>query len=382
MGTMQKVYSATDDIMKMAAFKSLLEMGYQPKNAINQVKEGFQNYRRVGKAYDLFSKAPLIGNPFGKFAGDLQRIVTKGITQRPLTTMGFLMAIKLMSLAFSRMSGEDDRRRRIREGRMGFPKIPFPDALGGDIPLAFKLNGDEMNVARFLSPIYLYSSGDGDAFEFMQKLSPQPLETPGDYTKNPNGAGSVIVAKNANDPVLAPLFQMMFNSDFRGAPIYDPKQTQYRKATLTKEERGANALRFVLRAYIPWQVAVNFLGVKITEFPETRYGQLLEQRLNNYGYQFKETEEAIRLLGKQKSKGEITAQQYMDRVVPQLEAQADIVTRAKEEYNKLKGEAGSIPLMDFDPSVSKAKGRQKKLPSGPVMPTIAVPNPVQNIPSP
>jgi hypothetical protein len=166
-------------------------------------------------------------------------------------------------------------------------------------------------------------------------------------------------------------------------------------------------MRFVLRAYIPyyttgedmyaamtgnedyygrqrepWQVAVNFLGVKINEFPESRYGRILEQKLNNYGYQFKETEEAIRLLGKQREKKEITDDIYLDRVVPQLERQAEIVARAKEEYNKLKGEAGSIPIDDLDPSVSKAKGRKKKLQTGPIMPTIAVPNPAQNIPSP
>jgi N12 class adenine-specific DNA methylase/predicted RNA methylase len=393
---LRKVYSGVDDVFKMAAFKSLLEMGYTPKEAVDKVKQGFQNYLRVGKSYDLTSKLPLVGNPFGRFAGDLMRIFLTSLSQRPLFTLAFLQSWSLMAMLFSYMSGEDERQRRIRESRPGFPKVPFPDALGGDIPLAFKVGKNEVNLARFLSPMYVYGSANNeDSFEFFQKLSPFPIETV-EYTKNPMGTAAAFLAKNANDPVLAPLVQLAANADFRGAPIYDPNETQYKKALLTDEEKGANALRFMMRQYIPyyttaddlfshfktgkdyynrerepWQIIANFIGPKITRFPDTRYGELLEKKLNNYGYQFKEEEEAIRALGKLRSRKELSQEKYVERVTPHLEKQAAIVARARKEYEELKKKAGSTPLINFDPSISRAKGKKKKVdPNMPIMPII------------
>lgn len=371
---LQNFYSATDDVYKMAAFKSLVDKGYKPSEALNMVKEGFQNYKRVGKSYDLFSKTPLVGNPFGKFSGDLARIVKNGLTRHPLNTIVFLASLRFLSQYFSYMSGEDDQKRKIRERRAGMAKIPLPEWAGGDVPLSWKVGDKEVNVARLLSPLFVYGSSDGDdSYQIYAKLAPLQLDFV-DWTQNPNGRVAANIAKNSRDPVLGPLVQLMVNSDFRGVPIADPKETKFKPSLLTGEERTGNSLRFLMRSYVPYgatgddivqsiggnpdyygrqrsvgNIMLNFLGgVKIVDFPETRYGVLLKQKMDGYGYRFAQEARVIHTLNKQLKEGQIKIGTYNDRIAPHIENQAVIVKDAQEEYFKLTGQRGGIDLSKQD----------------------------------
>jgi hypothetical protein len=397
---MKAFYAGTDDVFKTAAFKALIDLGYKPAEAANKVKEGFQNYRRVGKSYDLMSKVPLIGNPFGKFAGDLMRITKDSITKRPLTTMTFLATLKIAAQIASMLSDEDDDERRIREARSGAPKIPLPDFLGGDISLGWKVGGTEWNMARFLSPLFLYGSSDGDDdFELVSKLLPQHIETV-DWTQNPGGKTAVVMAKNLNDPLWSGVLQLALNSDFLGRPIIDPKANKYVPDTgLLMSEKVKNAARFLARAYVPyynqgediaaslqgeedyygrtrlpWQTISSFLGVspKITEFPDSKYGAILETKMNSFGYKFQDQGRIISRLKKDLKEGTITQEKYNERVGPVLIRQAEIAEQAREEYERLKGPAGRGvnlnlkkrgDVMGTDPK-EESEAKPKENPSG------------------
>jgi hypothetical protein len=192
----QHIYHSTDNISKVAAMQSLLQLGYSIDVAAEKVKAGFQNKYRVGGLYKVFSAIPLIGPPFGQFAGDLLRIIRSGATKTPLTVGVYVSAMHALAGLAQYWDGEDDKRRKLREERPGAPSIPLPawaiDNLGlpdwfkyipvinfftGNVPLSYKIFDDqELNLARFLSPMYIYNSLTSDEIDdAFRKLSPLPI---------------------------------------------------------------------------------------------------------------------------------------------------------------------------------------------------------------
>lgn len=372
LGKMQDFYGATDDVYKIAAYRSLRQLGYNHADAANKVKQGFQNYQRVAKAYDVGSKLPIIGNPFGKFAGDLARIVVTALKERPLTAMAFLASLQAVGVMISKSNGEDDEKRRRRMNRPGVPKIPvpdyFPEWLGGGreggISLAWKMGDKELNIAKFLSPVFVYSAYDGDnSMDFVNKFSPLPIEGKPDFTYNPNGVWAVAIAKNANDPLIAPFAQMLVNSDFRGMPILDPGETKYRESTMTFKEKSINSLRFLARAYVPHgayaddfvravkgekdyygremtpgQIFGRFLGYKTIPFGEEKYDEVLDKRVRYWENQFKVETAKMNTLLTEQANEKVSEDDFTKRESEILQNQAHIVSDANKEIYKMTGE--------------------------------------------
>jgi len=371
------IYRATDDLAKVAAFKSLTDMGFSADTAIERISQGFQNYKRVGKAYDFFSKVPAVGNMYAKFGGDLQRILRTGIMTRPLNFVAFGAALHTIANVASSMSGESDEDRKIREERPGFPKIKLPDWLGGDIPLSFKMGENELNLARFISPLYVYSSPDNDdVYNSFMKLSPQKLDL-ASWTSNPNGITAVNIAKNLQDPLVAPILQTIVNSDFKGTPIADPKETNYKKSTLTDNERTVNSLRFLTRSYMPYgsytddalraiagqqdyygrdrtlsQIILRFVGYNAQQFKEDRYSKVVENDLTNKAYRLVDNAKMLRSIEKDYVDKESTPEQYKKRYAEKIEQQAILMSELKDAIKKalpkLKKEGIDTLLEDKD----------------------------------
>jgi hypothetical protein len=354
-----KAYSANDDLAKLAAFKSLMDMGYKPEKAVQFIREAYQNFNRVGKAYDFASKTPGVGNMFARWGGDLLRIAKLGITRRPINLALGLGSLHLISYLASLWSGESDNERKIREERSGFPKIPLPNWLGGDIPLAIKTGQNELNLARFISPLYIYSTPEqDDVYQLFQKFLPIQVPVPS-YTTNPSGKGAVWMSQFLKDPVMSPIVQTALNADWKGAPILDPNETIYKRSNLSSTDKAINALRFLGRAYVPYgaygddfiraltdnpdyygrtktpgQVALRFIGWNSQQFKEDRYFRTLMNEGNMVDSRMKSLIESAKSVIKARDLGQITQAQYHRREAELLEEFAKQVSKMKAYKEK------------------------------------------------
>ena len=354
-----KAYSANDDLAKLAAFKSLMDMGYKPEKAVQFIREAYQNFNRVGKFYDFASKMPAIGNMFAKWGGDLFRISKLGITRRPLNLAAGLGTLHLIAYLASVWSGESENERKIREGRPGFPKIPMPNWLGGDIPLAIKIGDTELNLARFVSPLYIYSTPDqDDVYQLFQRFLPVQIPVPS-YTTNPSGKGAVWMSQFLKDPIMSPIVQTALNADWKGAPILDPNETIYKQSNLSNTDKIINAVRFLARAYVPYgaygddfiraltgnpdyygrtktpgQVALRFIGWNSQQFKEDRYFRTLMNEGNMVDSRMKSLIESAKSVIKARDLGQITQAQYHRREAELLEEFAKQVSKMKAYKEK------------------------------------------------
>lgn len=354
-------YQNVDKAAKITAFKSLIDMGLDPAIAANRVAEGFQNFNRVGKLYDIYSKTPFIGAPFAKFQGDVVRIMRQSATTRPLnlvTTIGTLYALSQWA---SVQSGENDEDKAIREGRRNAPMIPF-----SDISLEFKIGNQALNLARFIMPFYVLGSGEDDAglSQLAEKLVPfnVPFKDSGDR-------GLVDMNKMlSRDILFAPIVNLANDEDFFGNPILDPKVTDYdKKSFLDWHTKALNGTRFAARGYIPFFAMVDdiltvaktgedrygrkktpglaiarYLGWNSQVFDDERYQKTVERGLTKY---VKELEYLVGEQGEWKKKYEvpdkngktISFQEYTERSANIEAAKAKAVEAAIEQMNKNMG---------------------------------------------
>lgn len=244
-----KKYQNTDNVMKIAGYLSFRDMGHSDAEARKLVYDSYQNYATVGKIWDVASKTPLIGPPFVKFQGDLLRIAKNAATARPLTTAALLIGMKLTADMLSEWSGEDPEIKKIREGRNFIPRIPIGKISGWEegIPLVWKVKGTEINVARFVSPFYIYDKGNWrDRLDKLNKIMPFDLERRGTPTEGVETVGAAFA-----DPVLGPLISLSWDRDFRGKSILDPDGTRYKGTFPSKDERIINALTYLGRSWVP-----------------------------------------------------------------------------------------------------------------------------------
>jgi hypothetical protein len=242
-----RLYSKTDDMSKMSAYISLREdYGYSKDEAIQRVYEGFQNYATVGKAFDMAAKTPVVGNPYIKFKADLARIIKNAATRRPLTTMAYLMLLRLTAELLSELSGEDEEERRARERRPFIPKLnlPFMDP----IPLTWQVPGvGEVNVARFISPYYVYDKGDkNDIVNEVTDWLPYQFEMAG-LSKSKD---IKVPIPEMADVLLGVYAQVALDRDFRGLSIRDPKGNEF-ITVATPDEQIINSLNYIARSQVP-----------------------------------------------------------------------------------------------------------------------------------
>jgi hypothetical protein len=287
-----EMYVGADNVAKIAAYKIYRKHGLDHRQAVRRAYDAFQNYATVGKTWDFASKIPAIGPTFVKFQADLQRIMANSLLTTPLTTIGTFMLIKLAGNLASTLSGESEEEQEIRESRRGVPKIPFLD-----IPLSFKVGNTEVNVARYLTPLFIYPQGDSEMDIYdMSKFMPIQLQKP--------KAGSKIPLPAFADATWGFLGSILADRDFRNVPIQDPYRTQYTDPNIGEWERFTNVMRFTARSQVPfyrstedlingmtgqldyygrkrdWKQAIFNNFIKVQEFGDTELRSYMERNID------------------------------------------------------------------------------------------------------
>jgi hypothetical protein len=224
-------YGKTDDMAKISAMKTFLDRGYSYDEAARRVTNGFQNYHMVGWLYDVGAKIPVLGNPFVRFKGDLNRILKNGMIEHPIRTMSTVMAVKLLTDLTSRASGETPEDKQTREGRFGSPHIPFTN-----VSLAVQTPWGEVNAARLLGPYGTNYAGDNNMSDLADMM---PIKNPFDKKSY------------ASAPDVGPLVSLATDSDFRGKSIKDPNVGWNGVSNLTPEEQRMNRAKYLQRSYSP-----------------------------------------------------------------------------------------------------------------------------------
>jgi hypothetical protein len=248
----KKAYGASDDVAKIASFKSLVnDYGLSREEAATRVYDGLQNYGRVGRYFDVASKTPIVGNPYVKFAGDLGIMTKNALAKRPLNTIAFYMLLQGVAQLASRLSDEDEELKEAREARSFIPKIALPKTLNEmgikDAPLTFMAGDTELNVARFISPYYIYDVGDHGYLGTLQEASKfAPIQ----ITESESG----LPVPKIGDPVLGPIISLFMDRDFRNKPILDPTKNKFYAGDLEGNPlaKTVNAIEYLSHAWIPY----------------------------------------------------------------------------------------------------------------------------------
>lgn len=354
---MSDIYSANDDNAKMAAWKTLVEMGVDKEEAIQRVSKGLQNYTRLPKSFDLAAKTPFVGGPFARFKSDLGRIILNNATRRPFTTIGYLYLLNATANAFSAYSGESKDERKIREGRKGAPKIPFVD-----IPLTWKVGGSELNIARYLAPYYTFQTYDGeDVANAANKFLPYDYTEVPEDSKHPEGPWASWFGMINKDPLTQAL-NLAWDADYQGRPISDPSATNYKEGISSSETRAKLRARYLFSSYMPYgrygldlydavqmqanpdlkeqytkqgkqiqtvgQAFARMLGVKLQQVPEGKYKQMLESQVRKVAHDYDEESKKLTTIRSEYQSGKMSKDEAMNTM-------AEVLDNLGELTNKL-----------------------------------------------
>jgi len=235
-------YSKVDDITKIAYYRSLVEnYGMSKEQAIQSTAEQMQNYSTVPNAYKLMAKLPIIGNSFIKFKPDSMRILYNTFKNKPVYGVMFVGMLAGLSKTFSKLSGESEEEREIRESRPYTTKFQ----LGGlDISFGWKIGDTEFNVGRYLSPYTMYDKGyKTSTLSEMSEYAPLQIQ----YLGRGRGLGGYI--PKISDPLLGPAAQAIFDVDNNGLSIGDPAKNAFVKQTVTPEQNFFNRAKYVGRSW-------------------------------------------------------------------------------------------------------------------------------------
>jgi hypothetical protein len=238
-------YGKADDVAKVAMYMSLVQdRGKTKEEAIKIVAESMQNYSTVGKYFVLASITPGVGNAFIRFKADATRILYNGISKRPLFTMAYIAMLWGVKELLSDLSGEDDEEKEAREER------PFTTKWGVGpfaLPMNWKVGNKEYNVARYLSPYYIYDQGYyGDNLVDVSQYLPYQVQ------KLQPGKGSGLFRTGyvpaLTDPFLGVGLQLALDYDYKGNSIADPRASKFVPQTISGNQMIANQLSYAGRA--------------------------------------------------------------------------------------------------------------------------------------
>lgn len=322
-------YGRTDDVSKISLYRSLIEdYGKSKEEAVNIVAESMQNYATVGKAYQFFSKVPLVGNPFVKFSSDMARIVANGFANRPLYMASFLGMMYGTARLLSGLSGEPEEEREARESRAFIPKIPLGFT---DIPLTWKVGKYEVNAARFISPYYVYDAGyRSNTVAELTKFAPIQLS----YDNKVGIAADYTPVMS--DPFIAPLIQtFVFDKDFRGLPIADPNGSKYTRQTVTEGEATWNRFNYLGHSYASpvWGYVANLYSAAKGE------GDLYGRRRDVPSALLNSVIKVQEMESKDVQKAVINQVKYIDSEYKQIKT--DITSRRNDDVDKIRDIVGS-----------------------------------------
>lgn len=321
-------YGRTDDVAKISLYRSLVDdYGKSKEEAISIVGESMQNYATVGKAYQYFSKLPLIGNPFVKFSSDMARIVANGFANRPLYMASFLGMMYGTARLLSGLSGEPEDEREARESRAFIPKIPLGFT---DIPLTWKVGKYEVNAARFISPYYVYDAGyRSNTIAELTKFAPIQLS----YSNKVGFASDYMPVMS--DPFIAPLAQVAFDKDFRGLPIADPNGSIYTRQTVTEGEALWNRFNYLGHSYASpaWGYVANLYSAAKGE------GDLYGRRRDIPSAILNSVIKVQEMESKDVQKAVINQVKYIDSEYKQIKT--DITSRRNDDIDNIRDIIGS-----------------------------------------
>lgn len=242
-------YGRADDIAKLAALKAHVDRGYSVNEAIKKTARGFQDYSRVGHMYDLAAKAPVFGNAFVRFQGDLYtNILKNAAVDHPFRLAALPVAVLALGEGLSALSGETEEDKKTRETRLGAPKIPFTN-----ISSEFQTPFGAVDVARF-TPLYMRNvlnedGGKGTIADDISRL--MPFNIPGKNTKQEWARAA------SSDPLIGPIIQQLADTDWKGKSITDPDGMRDGKQLfpdnpLSDSAKNKNRMQYAARNYLPY----------------------------------------------------------------------------------------------------------------------------------
>lgn len=330
-----KAYSGTDDVSKLSAYISLRNAGYSQADAGQKVYEGFQNYATVGKSYDFASKTPIIGNPYIKFKADLGRIMKNAVTRRPLTSALYLGMLYYIKELLSADAGEDEDTKAVRENRRFIPKIWTPL---GNLPMVWQTRFGEINFARFVSPYYVYDTGKTTSLGATSDWLPYQSDW------EPSKASKDVQTTwlEMPDVLLGVVAQIVWDKDFRGKSIADPKGNKFGTVAVEPGEQWMNRMNYVSRSTIPFYRNVDDMLHAWNGEPDTydRVRTVEQSILNNFI--------KVQQFGSEEAKSYLTRE--VKYKMQQWQAAKDDISVLKKAYQKealnIKDEAGKRKSME------------------------------------
>lgn len=248
-GRLEQRYGEADDIAKLSAFKSHVDRGHSINDAIEMTRRGFQDYSRVGHLYDMAAKAPVFGNAFIRFQGDLYtNILKNAAVDHPMRLGAMIGGIAALGEGLSRLSGETPEDKKTREDRLGAPKIPFTN-----ISTEFQTPWGAVDASRF-GPLYMRNilSDSAGGNKFADDLSRMlPFNIPGKNTKEEWARAA------SSDPLIGGLIQQAADVDWKGKSITDPDGVRDGKQLfpddpLSGADKLRNRFQYGLRTYLPY----------------------------------------------------------------------------------------------------------------------------------
>lgn len=245
--TLSNRYGNADDVAKLAALKSHVDRGIPVSKAIEMTRRGFQDYSRVGHAYDMAAKSPIFGNAFIRFQGDLYtNILKNAAVDHPVRLAAMVAGMAALGEGLSNLSSESDEDKKTREDRPGAPKIPFTN-----ISTEFQTPLGAVDIARF-TPLYMRQDVDGNSLsDNISRIAPFNVLNPLNTSKEE------LVKKGATDPLIGPLISIVGDTDWRGKSVADPDGVRdgkqlYPDDPLSTTDRNINRLQYGIRSYAPY----------------------------------------------------------------------------------------------------------------------------------
>jgi hypothetical protein len=236
-------YGKVDDITKIAYYRTLVEnYGVSKEDAIKATAKQMQNYNTVTNAFKLAAKLPFIGNAFIKFKPDSMRILYNTFKEKPIFGLMFVAMLTGLSKSFSKLSGESDEEREIRESRPNTTKFKIGNLV--DINFGWKIGGTEYNVARYLSPYTMYDKGyRNNLVSDMSEYAPLQVQ----YLGRGRGIGGYM--PKFSDPLLGPVVQALIDVDNSGLKISDPRANNFVGQTLSSKQQWFNRVKYIGRSW-------------------------------------------------------------------------------------------------------------------------------------
>ena len=116
------------------------------------------------------------------------------------------------------------------------------------VPLSFKFGKSEVNMARYLAPLYIYKYEDSDSdLAELSKFMPFQVQKVDRPALNETGYVPAF-----SDPTYGFLASIIADRDFRGISIQNPKASKYHNPNPTTDERIMNVMNYVGRTQVPF----------------------------------------------------------------------------------------------------------------------------------